>query len=1276
MRRTRHVALPVRAWQYIGLLIVSLACLTLGLVSRDKEGRAGSLAGPELEHRAPHEVDACPNSNFFAKVPPCSILEQDHSRDPKMSEETGIVQTSPTSANSRISRSRTLDRDSRARLQSRTDFRSAERVARQGINIDNDSSRRIPEAKLRTKSQDRESRRSSDPATRLSRSLSLDDARRAARSLDRRSRSTEGRSIVVDRRETRGTSHSVDRRRSTVLDRDNRLEIRVRRVRSLELQKQNHLERQDRRSPARTLARQDLRRDSRANSEENRRNSVASRGQDSRSLIRAVDNSRRFERTTESSRMGRQASRSLDRRESRTVSDFANQGLSRRLTSMEGRRASRLQSRNNEASRERESLARPMELRSTESRQERNSRNAERGNRVQFTTRRDSRSNQDYRMDNSRQREESRVRLAREMRDTRTQLVGQSETARRDLERRVRDVSSERRATILESVNKENVRTDRRLLGRSRSDNLERRENTGKLNLPRESRTLLARSTETTKRDFEHRIRSLSNDRRSSERRSTVSESANRQKIRTDRHLSERSRLNSVEHRERTNRQYIALETRNHVARLSETSKRGLERHVRDLSNDRRSLDQRSTVLESAYRQEVRSDRRLSERSRFNGAERRERTNKQYIALESPTPVVKSSETAKRDLERRVRDLSNDRRSSERRSTVLETPRRQEVRTNRLMLKRSSLDNVERRERSNKVLVARESRNRLFRSAETAKRDFERRVRNVSSERRATIIESVNKENVRTDRRLLGRSRSDNLERRENTGKLNLPRESRTLLARSTETAKRDFERRVRNLSNDQRSSERRSTVPESVSRQGIRTDAFERRERTNKLYLARESRIPLARVSETVKRDLERRVRDLSNDRRSSERRSTVLESANREELRSERRLSERSRLNSVERRERVNKQYLAVQSRSPLARSSKISKRDLEPRVRDLSSDRHSSERRSIVLESVNKQDVRTDRRERTNKLHLARESRSLLARSAEISKRDVERRVRNLYSERRSASSQSENRQEVRNNGRLSERSRLDNLERRGGTNRLSLARESRIPFARSSEVLTRNLDLRRVRNGFSDRRLEREQLVNTRRFSRATVLESLSRADVRSNRRLLEEKLERRALGSNSLRQGFNINRLRQARAIILTNDLRSNQRRQRLTERTRATLRSRLQSDVKRSRFVDLELTRFADKASRSYLNLKDSMDLYSLRKQVTSSHVPGISANNRSSASRETISSSINNALDYLEEKSFIKNALSFEIIRQALVIGLCTLYSLSIFQGKRSFIR
>ncbi|KAK0175314.1 hypothetical protein PV327_009072 [Microctonus hyperodae] len=61
MRRTRYVVLPVRSWHYVGLMVVSLACLTLGLVSRDREGKSGSLTGPELKHTAPHEVDACPN---------------------------------------------------------------------------------------------------------------------------------------------------------------------------------------------------------------------------------------------------------------------------------------------------------------------------------------------------------------------------------------------------------------------------------------------------------------------------------------------------------------------------------------------------------------------------------------------------------------------------------------------------------------------------------------------------------------------------------------------------------------------------------------------------------------------------------------------------------------------------------------------------------------------------------------------------------------------------------------------------------------------------------------------------------------------------------------------------------------------------------------------------------------------------------------------------------------------------------------------------------------
>ncbi|XP_012253126.2 uncharacterized protein LOC105684394 [Athalia rosae] len=69
MRRTRHVVLPVRSWEHVGLMVVSLACLTLGLVSRDREGQAGNLAGPDLQHCAPHKVDACPNENVFTRLP-------------------------------------------------------------------------------------------------------------------------------------------------------------------------------------------------------------------------------------------------------------------------------------------------------------------------------------------------------------------------------------------------------------------------------------------------------------------------------------------------------------------------------------------------------------------------------------------------------------------------------------------------------------------------------------------------------------------------------------------------------------------------------------------------------------------------------------------------------------------------------------------------------------------------------------------------------------------------------------------------------------------------------------------------------------------------------------------------------------------------------------------------------------------------------------------------------------------------------------------------------
>ncbi|XP_076621778.1 uncharacterized protein LOC143342133 isoform X2 [Colletes latitarsis] len=1861
MRRTRHVALPVRAWQYVGLLIVSLACLTLGLVSRDKEGRAGSLAGPELEHRAPHEVDACPNLSPFTKLPSCSILEQDPARVPKISGETASVRSSQIPADRRISRSRNLDRVSQTRMQSRTDCKSMERLARQGPNVDNDSSRLV----------------------RLSRSLNLDDARLTTRSLDRRSHA--GRRLVdqrehreasaigkTERRERLGRSnsrfdirdrrsHSVERRGSIVserIDRNDRLEIRERRARSLERRTPNNLERRvngklenvredrrnrivhriekridDRRSVSRASIRQHTRQESRSNSEENRQNvrsgeirsserqdSGASRDQDKRSLIRTTENTRRLdsrfpgdiERTTMTRRVNKQTSRSLDRGNSRTA-------------------------REHEASREQKPLVRSTKPESTDFRRESTSRNVEPQDRKQPIARRESRSNLDHRflarteqrdasnqrrgtivrmdrrlnarlnerratsltrssersrMDNTERRENNWLNLVREKRDSerlekeekrstvaesvnkqdsktnrwlversrndnvktsrlhltresRTPISRLSETVKRDSERRVRELSndrrsSERKSPVSESAIRREVRTDRRLSTlnsverretnrlnlahetvkrdserrvrdlsndrrsserkstvsepairrESRTDSrlsslnsVERRERTSRLNLARETikrdterrvrdlsndrrsserkplvsesairgevrtdrrlstlnsverrertnRLNLARETvkrdserrlrdlsndrrsserkspvsepiirqevrtdrrlstlnsverrertnrlnlarETIKRDTERSVRDLSNDRRSSERKSPVSESAIRREVRTDRRLStlnsverrertsrlnlaretikrdserrvrdlsndrrssERkstvsepairrevrtdsrlSSLNSVERRERTNRLNLARETvkrdterrvrdlsndrrsserkstisepairrevrtdrrlstlnsverRERTNRLNlarETVKRDSERRVRDLSNDRRSSERTSPVSESAIRREVRTDRRLST---LNSVERRERTNRSNLvretikrdserrlrdlsndrrSLERTSPVSESEirresrtdsrlsslnnverrektnrlnlarETIKRDSERRVRDLSNDRRSSERKSTISEPAIRREVRTDRRL---STLNSVERRERTNRLNLARETikrdserrvrdlsndrrsserkstisepairrevrtdrrlstlnsverrerTNRLNLARETIKRDSERRVRDLSNDRRSSertspVSESAIRREVRTDRRL---SSLNTIEHRERTNKLNIARESQAPLTRLPETANRDSERRVRNLSNDRLSTERRSTILESARRQDIRTDrrlsersrlnGVERRERTNTLYIARESRIPLTRSYETVKRDLERRVRNLSNDRLTTERRSTMLESARRQDIRTDRRLSERSRLNGVERRERTNTLYIARESRIPLTRSYETAKRDLERRVRNLSNDRLSTERRSTILESARRQDIRTDRRlsersrlngverrERTNTLYIARESRLPLTRSYETAKRDLERRVRNLSNdrlstERRSTILESARRQDIRTDRRLSERSRLNGVERRERTNTLYIARESRIPLTRSYETAKRDLErrvrdlsndrrsserrstvfefgnheevrtdrrsrlitlerrgktsryltresetpptrssetanhdlARRVRHSSNDRRLERRQLVDSKRYSEATVLEHLNNQKIETERS----------------RQRSNVNRLQRTRSAILTNDPRSNQREQRLTEKTRVlltTLRSKPLNDMKRSRLANQRLIRFSDKGSRIFSNLKDSVDS-NTQKYVKSSRVSTISDNDRSFATRESLLSRINayrtttvDIPNYLKEENSMKYALTFEVLQQALVIGLCALYSLSIFRGKQSFV-
>ncbi|KYM84098.1 MOXD1 like protein 1 [Atta colombica] len=172
---------------YIGLLIVSLACLTLGLVSRDREGHAGSLAGPELTHRAPHEVDACPNLNPFVKIP---IAEQEKVTKPAINNHQMKSEfEAPMSRKSVFPRSLSLDRlsrsglqETRERLSRNRDLRTVERLSRSTSRISNDESiNRVRESRFRI-AQSRDARNSFDLTTRVSRVRDLSNRATGRRS--------------------------------------------------------------------------------------------------------------------------------------------------------------------------------------------------------------------------------------------------------------------------------------------------------------------------------------------------------------------------------------------------------------------------------------------------------------------------------------------------------------------------------------------------------------------------------------------------------------------------------------------------------------------------------------------------------------------------------------------------------------------------------------------------------------------------------------------------------------------------------------------------------------------------------------------------------------------------------------------------------------------------------------------------------------------------------------------------------------------------------------
>ncbi|KOC68651.1 MOXD1 like protein 1 [Habropoda laboriosa] len=745
MRRTRYVALPVRAWQYVGLLVVSLACLTLGLVSRDKEGRAGSLAGPELEHRAPHEVDACPNLTPFTKLPSFSSLEEHPVRISKTTRDTRDSRTSMIPSDLRMSRSRRLDRVSRTRLQSRVDFGSVERLDKERRNTGNDFSRRALESRARNRIQDT-ARRSSDPAIRLSRSLgsrsmedlaeqrllkrSTDSDRR--REVNRRMneshlvRSTERLTGDIRRERNDRSLRNVDRRsRIQTMKRDSRLNEDRRSLTRMERREvtdepRERINRLDRRMDARSNERRDslvrlvkrsaddLERRQRTKALERRESRIVRTPQVTRNdlnqlPVRHLSSDRRSERRVlvDSRRSSERRSVSAESRvpeEVRAERKLGNQRADRRVDQRTDRRF--MERRTNSRLVEQRTLGRTLERRSasleSRNREENRADRLVEQRKVGRTLERRSASLE------SRNREENRA--DRRLMDRRAdQRLMEQKADRRLMEQRSLGRSSERRSASLESRNREENRADRRLIERKTDRRLI------------EQRTL-GRSSERRSASPESRAdRRLVEQRtlgRTSEMRSVSLESRNRKEIRGDRRLMDQ-------------RADQRLKERRADQRLME---RRADRRLMERRTLGRSLEMRSAPLESRNREEIRADRRLMD----------QRADQRLMERRTDRRLMEQRAN-RRLMERRTLG-----RTLERRSASLESRKREEIKTDRRLMD----------QRADRRLMERRTDRRLM-EQRADRRLMERRTLGTSSERRSASLESRNREEIKTDRRLM-----------------------------------------------------------------------------------------------------------------------------------------------------------------------------------------------------------------------------------------------------------------------------------------------------------------------------------------------------------------------------------------------------------------------------------------------------------------------------------------------------------------------------------------
>ncbi|XP_043505092.1 uncharacterized protein PF11_0213-like [Polistes fuscatus] len=961
MRRTRHVVLPVRSWQYIGLLLVSLACVTFGLVARDREGQAGSLTGPELLHRAPHDVDVCPNLNIFAKSSVCLDLPEKQNfnleTNKRKDDSTDVV---------------------------RIDKKSTEK----GINRNE-----LPEKKHRTINERRISERSSYPMKKFSRSLERINSKIENVGLSyRNSPNSERIQDPINNRRYLSNRYSNDRSQSTEHHEKHKNEPKTKQ-RNLENRKlkerRYRFEIDTRRMvDSRSIERKEARGQNKEKMEDRtmkqNRNNVRERIQDRGS--KSVEQ-RKF-RIDDSERRLMKEQRINEHRNFRNNISDRQSKLGTELETFNRGRQLNIDALNRER-RFRVNTERRSSRVDNLNRQRRSSLRLEGRNSQLDTDNSERQSDKDVEQRNSRLdnlNRERRSSLSIERRNSRLDTVNRERQSNEDVERRnsrLDALNLERR--LSEDVERRNSRLD--ILNRERRLSVDAERRNSRLdNLYRQRRSSLSTGRRNPQLYSVNREHQSNED---VERRNSRLDALNLERLLSEDVERRNSRLDNLNRERRLSvdaeRRNSRLNTSNRERRLSVDAERKNSR-LDNLNRKRRSslsTERRNSRLDTVNRERQSNEDVERRNSQLDNLDRQRRSSLRIERTNSRHDTINRERQSNEDAERRnsrLNNLNRQRRSSlsiERRNSRLDTVNRERQSNEDIERRNSRLDALSLERRLSEDVERRNSRldnlNRERRLSVDAERRNSRldnlnrkRRSSLSIERRNSRLDTVNRErqsnedverrNSRLDALNLERRLSEDVERR-NSRLDNLNRERRLSV---------DAERRNSRLGNLNR--KRRSSL--SIERRNSRLDTVNRERQSNEDVERRNSRLDALNLERRLSEDVERRnsrLDNLNRERRLSvdaERRNSRLDNLYRKRkscLSIERR---NSRLDTVNRERQSNEDIERRYSRLDALNLERRLSEDVErrnSRLDNLNRERRLSvdaERRNSRLDNLNRQ------------------------------------------------------------------------------------------------------------------------------------------------------------------------------------------------------------------------------------------------------------------------------------------------------------------------------